>query len=63
MVELWDADATTLTVRVMLNTVPSQRDKLTRALREAALADLSGAELWPDDTVATATRPAPHPAP
>ncbi len=48
-VQLRDADATTLTLRVMLNTVPSQRDSLTRALREAALADLSAAALWPGD--------------
>jgi hypothetical protein len=48
-VQLLDADATTLTLRVMLNTVPSQRDSLTRALREAALADLSAAALWPGD--------------
>jgi hypothetical protein len=47
---LLEADATTLTLRVMLNTVPSQRDSLTRALREAALADLSAAALWPGDT-------------
>jgi small-conductance mechanosensitive channel len=48
-VQLLEADATTLTLRVMLNTVPSQRDSLTRALREAALADLSAAALWPGD--------------
>jgi len=46
-VELIDADATTLTLRVTLNTVPSQRDVLARALHEAALADLSAAGLWP----------------
>ena len=48
-VQLLEADATTLTLRVMLNTVPSQRDSLTLALREAALADLSAAALWPGD--------------
>jgi small conductance mechanosensitive channel len=48
-VQLIAADATTLTLRVMLNTVPSQRDTLTRALREAALAELSVASLWPGD--------------
>jgi moderate conductance mechanosensitive channel len=48
-VQLMGADATTLILRVMLNTVPSQRDSLTRALREAALSDLAAAALWPGD--------------
>ena len=36
-------------MRVMLLTVPSQRDALTRALREEAIAALAKAELWPVD--------------
>ena len=51
LVELLGADAATLTFRVMLNTVPSQRDALARALREATLADLSNAGLWPGEAV------------
>jgi small-conductance mechanosensitive channel len=51
LVELMGAGASTLTLRVMLNTVPSQRDNVTRALREAALSDLSAAALWPGETV------------
>lgn len=47
IVGLYAADATTITMRVMLLTVPSQRDALTRALREAALAALAKAGLWP----------------
>ncbi len=41
------ADATTITMRVTLLTIPSQRDALTRALREAALEALAKASLWP----------------
>jgi small-conductance mechanosensitive channel len=41
------ADATTITMRVTLLTVPSQRDPLTRALREATLEALAKASLWP----------------
>jgi small conductance mechanosensitive channel len=47
LVGLQTADATTITLRVMLLTVPSQRDVLTRALREAAVTALAKAELWP----------------
>ncbi len=47
VVGLQSADATTLTLRVMLLTVPSQRDPLTRALREATLEALARAALWP----------------
>jgi small conductance mechanosensitive channel len=47
MVHLVGADTTTLTVQVTLNTVPSKREALTQALREAALADLTIAKLWP----------------
>ncbi len=49
VVGLFAADATTITMRVMLLTVPSQRDPLTRALREAAIGALAGAGLWPAD--------------
>jgi moderate conductance mechanosensitive channel len=41
------ADATTLTVRVMLHTVPSQRAPLTMALREEALVALAREGTWP----------------
>ncbi|HEX3795818.1 MAG TPA: mechanosensitive ion channel family protein [Acidimicrobiales bacterium] len=41
------ADATTLTLRVTLHTVPSQRDALTRALREEAIVALAQSEHWP----------------
>ncbi len=37
------ADATTMTLRVTLHTVPSQRDAITRALREESLMDLARA--------------------
>ncbi len=49
VVGLFAADSTTITMRVMLLTVPSQRDPLTRALREAAIAALAAADLWPAD--------------
>jgi small conductance mechanosensitive channel len=47
LVGLQCADATTITMRVTLLTIPSQRDPLTRALREAALEALAKASLWP----------------
>jgi small conductance mechanosensitive channel len=47
MVGFLAADASTITMRVTLLTVPSQRDPLTRALREAAIAALAKARLWP----------------
>jgi small conductance mechanosensitive channel len=43
------ADASTVTMRVMLHTVPSQRDALTGALREESVAALAKAELWPTE--------------
>jgi small conductance mechanosensitive channel len=49
------ADATTITLRVTLLTVPSQRDALTRALREAALVSLAKASLWPAEAEPTGT--------
>ncbi len=42
-----------ITMRVMLLTVPSQRDALTRALREATLEALAKAGLWPADVQRT----------
>jgi hypothetical protein len=51
------ADATTITLRVMLLTVPSQRDALTRALREAAVTALAKAELWPAEVAPPAASP------
>ena len=47
LVGLECADATTITMRVTLLTIPSQRDPLTRALREATLEALAKASLWP----------------
>jgi hypothetical protein len=38
--------------------VPSQRDALTRALREAALEALAKAELWPADIAPPPATPA-----
>jgi small-conductance mechanosensitive channel len=47
LVGLQCADSTTITMRVTLLTIPSQRDPLTRALREATLEALAKASLWP----------------
>ena len=47
LVGLECADATTITMRVTLLTIPSQRDPLTHALREASLVALAKASLWP----------------
>jgi small conductance mechanosensitive channel len=47
VVSLFAADASTITMRVMLLTVPSQRDPLRRALREATIEALARAGLWP----------------
>jgi small conductance mechanosensitive channel len=41
------ADATTFTLRVTLHTVPSQRDALTRALREETIVELAKGNHWP----------------
>lgn len=60
VVGLFAADATTITMRVMLLTVPSLRDALTRALREEAIGALAVAGLWPGDPAAAPT-PAPTP--
>jgi moderate conductance mechanosensitive channel len=49
LVGLLDADSSTITMRVMLLTVPSQRDPLTRALREESITALAKANLWPVD--------------
>ncbi len=49
LVGLLGADSSTITVRVMLLTTPSQRDALTSALREEAISALAKAELWPVD--------------
>jgi len=59
VVGLFAADATTITVRVMLLTVPSQRDPLRRALREAAIVALARAELWPADPATPGPAAAP----
>jgi hypothetical protein len=47
LVGLLAADSSTITMRVTLLTVPSQRDALTRALREQAVVALAQAHLWP----------------
>ena len=47
LVGLERADATTITMRVTLLTIPSQRAPLTRALRAATLEALAKAALWP----------------
>jgi len=49
LVGFMDADAVNYTLRVMLHTVPSQRDALRRALREAAIEDLAKAGKWPGE--------------
>jgi small conductance mechanosensitive channel len=54
LVGLFAADASTITMRVMLLTIPSLRDPLTRALREAAIAALARAQLWPADPTGAA---------
>jgi moderate conductance mechanosensitive channel len=47
LVTLVDSTENTLTLRATLHSVPSQRDALTRALREEALVELERARLWP----------------
>jgi small conductance mechanosensitive channel len=49
-VDFIGADASTITLRLTVHTVPSQRDALTRALREETIADLTRAGLWPDSS-------------
>jgi small conductance mechanosensitive channel len=60
VVGLFAADAATITMRVMLLTVPSQRDPLTRALREATIEALAQAELWPADAASPSAPVAPN---
>jgi small-conductance mechanosensitive channel len=52
LVGLLASDVSTITLRVMLHTVPSQRDALTRALREECVAALAQAAYWPAPVVA-----------
>jgi moderate conductance mechanosensitive channel len=47
LVTLVGSTESTLTLRLSMHTEPGQRDALRRALREQAIVDLSGAELWP----------------
>jgi small conductance mechanosensitive channel len=47
LVTFVDSTENTLTLRVTLHSVPSQRDALTRALREEAVVELNRAQLWP----------------
>lgn len=61
VVTFLDADATTMTLRVTLLTVPTQRDALTRELHQATVVALAEAGLWPGD--AAAVPPASPPAP
>jgi small conductance mechanosensitive channel len=58
LVGLLSADATTITLRVMLHTIPSQRDALTRALREESVAALARAQLWPAEVAPPSVPPA-----
>ncbi len=50
LVTFIDSTENTLTLRVMLHSVPNQRDALTRSLREEAIVELSRAGLWPAET-------------
>jgi moderate conductance mechanosensitive channel len=59
IVGLLSADASTITLRVMLLTVPSQRDALTRALREASITALAQAGIWPQVSPPAAAAAAP----
>jgi moderate conductance mechanosensitive channel len=52
-----NADVATITLRVTLHTVPSQRDALERALREEAIVALARADRWPGVAAATGTAP------
>jgi small-conductance mechanosensitive channel len=47
LVTFVDSTENTLTLRVTLHSVPSQRDALTRALREESVIALNQAQLWP----------------
>jgi small conductance mechanosensitive channel len=62
LVGLFAADASTITMRVTLLTIPSQRDSLTGALREATVEALARAQLWPSEAVdaAGAAPPGAH---
>jgi small conductance mechanosensitive channel len=60
LVGLLSADATTITVRVMMHTIPSQRDALTRALREESVAALARAQLWPAEVAPPTAAPSPN---
>jgi len=61
LVGLLAADSATITLRVMLHTIPSQRDALTRALREAAISALARARLWPAEVAPPAAPVSPPP--
>jgi hypothetical protein len=54
-----DSTESTLTLRVMLHSVPSHRDAGSHALREAAVVDLSRAGLWPAPAAEPPAAPAP----
>lgn len=47
LVDFIDATESTITLRVTLHSVPSERDALTRALREEAVLALTRAQFWP----------------
>jgi small conductance mechanosensitive channel len=57
LVGFTDADSSTFTLRITLHTVHAQRDALTRALREEAIAALAQAELWPANAPLEAAPP------
>ncbi len=60
LVGLFAADSSSITMRITLLTIPSQRDALTRALREEAVTALARAHLWPAE-VTPATAPGSPP--
>ncbi len=60
LVGLLAADSGTITMRIMLHTIPAQRDALTRGLREAAISALARARLWPAEAAPPAA-PVPPP--
>jgi moderate conductance mechanosensitive channel len=58
VVTLINSDAATFTLRITVHTIHSQRDPLTRALREAAIVALVRADKWPGEPTPPVTLPA-----
>jgi small conductance mechanosensitive channel len=68
LVQFIDATESTITMRVTLHSVPSERDALTRALREESVLALTRFKFWPaagpqSAVVAVAPTAAPDPTP